>query len=319
MVDEQVFGVKPPRVPLRSGRSPPGDTLSREMELSFRDRSLSLAEPRMMGVLNVTPDSFYDGGATADAAAAVRRGLDLVSAGAAIVDVGGMTAQPGPALPEAHESARVIPVLRELRAATDAVISVDTYRQSVAVAALEAGADLINDHTGLSDPALAEAVAAHGAGLVVTHLGLAPKAAQVGRYPIEPEQIAEFLVERAERAAAEGVGRAAILIDPGLGFGKTTDADLATLRALPMLLGLGYPLLLACSHKEVTAEPLGLPETNLEGTAAVVAVAAYLGVHVLRVHDLPFMHRVARMGRLMAYAAGRDRSGANSGTNLPPA
>ncbi|MGZ4482661.1 MAG: hypothetical protein ACXVY5_10695, partial [Gaiellales bacterium] len=86
-----------------------------------------------------------------------------------------------------------------------------------------------------------------------------------------------------------------------------------------MLLELGFPLLLACSHKEVTAEPLGLPESNLEGTAAVVAVAAYLGVHVLRVHDLPFMHRVARMGRLMAYPAGTDRSGANSGTNLPPA
>ncbi len=120
--------------------------------------------------------------------------------------------------------------------------------------------------------------------------------------------------------------RSALVVDPGLGFGKSTATDLATLRALPDLLRLGYPLLLACSHKEVTAEPLGLPESNIEGTAAVVAVAAYQGVQLLRVHDLPFMARVATMASLLgagdtsvtpAQACGGDRSGANSGRNRP--
>jgi dihydropteroate synthase len=179
------------------------------------------------------------------------------------------------------------------------VLSVDTYRAEVADAALTAGADLVNDHTGLSDPGMAGVAAAHDAGLVVTHLGLAPKQRQDGRYEIPAEAIAAALVAGADRAQAEGVRRDAILLDPGLGFGKSTATDLATLRSLPMLLGLGYPVLLACSHKEVTAEPLGLNEDTLEGTAAVVAVAAHLGVQVLRVHDLAFMARVARMGWLL--------------------
>ena len=113
------------------------------------------------------------------------------------------------------------------------------------------------------------------------------------------DEIAAFLIERAGRARAAGVAADAMLVDPGLGFGKDTATDLETLRALPRLAALGYPLLLAPSHKEVTAEPLGLPESALEGTAAVVAVAAYLGVAVLRVHDLPFMGHVATMGWLL--------------------
>jgi dihydropteroate synthase len=113
------------------------------------------------------------------------------------------------------------------------------------------------------------------------------------------DDIAQFLVTRADAARASGVGADAILVDPGLGFGKDTATDLRTLAELPRLASLGYPLLLAPSHKEVTAEPLGLAESSLEGTAAVVALAAYLGVAVLRVHDLPFMGRVARMAWLV--------------------
>jgi dihydropteroate synthase len=197
--------------------------------------------------------------------------------------------------------------VRALRAALDIPISVDTYRAGVADAALRAGADLVNDHTGLSDPDLAAVVADHRAGLVVTHLTLAPKEVQTGRHAVTVDEIAAFLVERAGRARAAGVAADAILVDPGLGFGKDTATDLETLRALPRLAGLGYPLLLAPSHKEVTAEPLGLPESALEGTAAVVAVAAYLGVAVLRVHDLPFMGNVASMGRLLRGAEMVDR------------
>jgi len=290
------------------------------MRLQLRDRELLLdGFPAVVGIVNVTPDSFYDQGLTRQPGDAAARGRELVAAGAAVIDVGGMTAQPGPVLPPEEEAERVVPVVEAL-AGSGAAISVDTYRPAVAAAALAAGAHAINDHTGLSDPALAAEVARHGAGLVITHLGLAPKQLQDERYEIEPAAIIEFLLERAERAE-----RDAIVLDPGLGFGKTTASDLATLQALPDLLALGYPVMLACSHKEVTAEPLGLPESSLEGTAAVVAVAAYLGVQLLRLHDLPFMGHVARMGALMAprreeaaQASGGDRSGANSGTNRPP-
>jgi dihydropteroate synthase len=296
--------------------------------LTFRHRSLADdVRPHLMGIVNVTPDSFYDNGATATPRAATARALELVGAGATVIDVGGMTARPGVVLSEQQEAERVVPVIEGVRAAgCDAVVSVDTYRAGVAAAALDAGADLINDHTGLSDQELASAVAERRGGLVITHLGLGPKQVQGGRYQITPQEIGAFLTDRAARAEADGVSSDAILVDPGLGFGKSTASDLETLRSLPALLELGRPLLLACSHKEVTAEPLGLPESNLEGTAAVVAVAAYLGVHMLRVHDLPFMANVARMAALIgsrgepadrAQASGGARSGANSGRNRP--
>ena len=269
--------------------------------LALPHRSLDAATmPLLMGVVNVTPDSFYDNGLTANPERAVERALQLAENGASVVDVGGMTARPGSELDPDQELARVLPVIEGIRAAgCEVVVSVDTYRAAVAAAALDAGADIVNDHTGLSDPELAPAVAERGGGLVITHLGLAPKQVQGGRYDISPAEIAAFLSERAQRATDAGVDAAAIVVDPGLGFGKSTATDLATLRALPQLLELGHPLLVACSHKEVTAEPLGLPESNIEGTAAVVAVAAFLGVQLLRVHDLPFMARVAAMAALL--------------------
>ncbi len=295
------------------------------MPLRFRHRTLPDGDaPHVMGVVNVTPDSFYDRGETADRAAAVARALALAAQGATLIDVGGMTAQPGPELPASAELDRVLPVIDGIRVAgCDAVISVDTYRAEVATAVLDAGADVINDHTGLTDGDLAAAVAEREGGLVVTHLGLEPKQAQNGRYDIDPGEIAQFLSDRAAAALDAGVSADALVVDPGLGFGKSTATDLATLRSLPALLELPYPLLLACSHKEVTAEPLGLPETNIEGTAAVVAVASFLGVQLLRVHDLPFMARVAAMAALMrpeaagAQPGGGLRSGANSGKNAP--
>jgi dihydropteroate synthase len=273
------------------------------VSLRFAHRSLALdGPPCMMGIVNVTPDSFYDRGLTAAPDAAVARGLELAEAGAGIIDVGGMTAQPGRVLSEDEEVARVEPVVLGLRSQLDLPISIDTYRAGVADAALRAGADLVNDHTGLSDPGMAATIARHGAGVVVTHLGLAPKQAQTDRHQVGVDEIVRILVERADAARAAGIAADAILVDPGLGFGKDTATDLRTLHDLPRLAGLGYPLLLAPSHKEVTAEPLGLDESSLEGTAAVVALAAYLGVAVLRVHDLPFMRHVATMGWLIAGA-----------------
>jgi dihydropteroate synthase len=272
----------------------------RPTALRLPGRTLDLrGATRVMGIVNVTGDSFYTPARTPEVAAAVRRGLELADRGAAIVDVGGMSAQPGDEIDAGEEAERVAAVISALRERSDVVVSVDTYRAPVADAALAAGAEIVNDHTGLSDPELAAVVARHGAALVVTHLGLAPKAAQTERYSISPDEIARTLLDRAATARAAGVAADAIMLDPGLGFGKTVETDLETLRRLPALLDLGHPLLLACSHKEVTAEPLGLPESALEGTAAVVAVASFLGVHVLRLHDLPFMAHVARMAGLL--------------------
>jgi dihydropteroate synthase len=290
------------------------------MTLRLAHRSVALdGTPCMMGIVNVTPDSFYDRGATTTPEAAVARGLELVRAGAGIIDVGGMTAQPGRVLTEGEEIARIEGVVAALRARLDVPISIDTYRAPVADAALRAGADIVNDHTGLTDPDMAATIAGHRAGLVVTHLSLRPKQVQEGRHAVSVDDIAEFLVTRADAARAAGVGAEAILVDPGLGFGKDTATDLRTLAELPRLASLGYPLLLAPSHKEVTAEPLGLDESSLEGTAAVVALAAYLGVAVLRVHDLPFMAHVARMAWLVrGQAAGATSSSAkNDGRNAP--
>jgi dihydropteroate synthase len=290
------------------------------MTLRLAHRSVAFdGPPCMMGIVNVTPDSFYDHGATATPEAAMARGVELVAAGAGIVDVGGMTARPGRVLSEDEEIARVVGVVAALRARLDVPISIDTYRARVADAALRAGADIVNDHTGLSDPDMAATIAGHRAGLVVTHLSLAPKQVQQGRHAVSVDDIAEFLVTRADAARAAGVDADAILVDPGLGFGKDTSTDLRTLAGLPGFAALGYPLLLAPSHKEVTAEPLGLDESSLEGTAAVVALAAYLGAAVLRVHDLPFMAHVARMAYLIrSQAAGATSSSAkNDGRNAP--
>jgi len=290
------------------------------MTLRLAHRSVPLdGPPCMMGIVNVTPDSFYDRGATAAPEAAIARGVELVRAGAGMVDVGGMTAQPGRVLTEDEEIARVEGVISALRPQIDVPISIDTYRARVADAALRAGADIVNDHTGLTDPEMAATIAVHRAALVVTHLSLEPKQVQMSRHQVSVDDIAEFLVTRAQAARSAGVDPASILVDPGLGFGKDTATDLRTLAELPRLAGLGYPLLLAPSHKEVTAEPLGLEESSIEGTAAVVAVAAYAGVSVLRVHDLPFMAHVARMAWLVRdQAAGTTSSSAkNDGRNAP--
>ncbi len=154
------------------------------MTLRLAHRSIALdGPPCMMGIVNVTPDSFYDKGATATPDGAIARGLELAEAGAGIVDVGGMTAQPGRVLAEDEEIARIEPVVRALRAAIEIPISVDTYRAGVADAALRAGADLVNDHTGLSDPSMAAAIADHRAGIVVTHLSLPRRRCRPGAMP----------------------------------------------------------------------------------------------------------------------------------------
>ncbi len=257
-----------------------------------------------MGIVNATPDSFSGDGCGADVEGAIARGLAHLDAGADILDVGGESTRPG-AQPVAaeEECERVVPVIRGLRARTQAPLSVDTFKAEVAQAALEAGADIVNDVWGLRrDRAIASAAARFGATLVIVHNR--PAEATVdplgGMYPraVYGDVVAEVAAELQEAAGwalAAGVPAERIWLDPGLGFGKTPAQSLELLRRLGGL-RLGYPLLVGPSRKSFIGRTLGLPVGERdEGTAAAVALSVAFGADVLRVHDVRTMVRVARM------------------------
>ncbi len=247
----------------------------------------------VMGILNVTPDSFSDGGRYLDVEAAVRRAHEMVEEGADIIDVGGESTRPGASpVPDEEEKARVLPVIEALAATLPVPVSVDTYKASVARAALAAGATIVNDVWGLQhDRDMAAAVAGAGAAVVVMHNRPAPD--YTGDLIAE---IKAFLRESAARARAAGVTDDRIIVDPGFGFGKTPEHNLEVTARLAELRGLGYPVLLGPSRKSTIGKVLDLPVgERLEGTAAVVALAAAQGADIVRVHDVREMVRVVRM------------------------
>jgi dihydropteroate synthase len=249
----------------------------------------------VMGVVNVTPDSFSDGGRWFDTATAVKRGLDLIAQGADLVDVGGESTRPGaPRVDEAEELRRVIPVVRGL-AAEGVTISVDTMRARVAEQALAAGAALVNDVSGgLADPAMIPVVADAGAPFVVMHWrGFLQGPAVRGVYDDVVTEVVDELRARVEAVVEGGVGADRIVIDPGLGFSKEAEHDLALLARLDRLRDLGLPLLVAASRKRflgrVLAGPGGTPPPARErdaATAAVSALAAQAGAWAVRVHEV---------------------------------
>lgn len=245
----------------------------------------------VMGVLNVTPDSFSDGGLFMEVERAVGHGLQMLREGADIVDVGGESTRPGHVpVPEREEIERIRPVIEGLRARTDAPISIDTRKPRVAAAALEAGADLINDVSGVSDPEMAEVAAAAGVPVVIMH-GL-PTAAGPG---LMRELVADLtaLVEAAER---RGVARERIVVDPGLGFGKSGEANLQILRELAGLSALGLPVLVGASRKGFIGRALDVPlDQREEGGNAALVAAVLGGAHIVRVHDVRSAWRSARM------------------------
>jgi dihydropteroate synthase len=247
------------------------------------------ARGALMGVLNVTPDSFSDGGAFDDLDSALAHGRLLAAEGAAIVDVGGESTRPGSGGISAElELARVLPVIEAL-AAEGIAASIDTSKAEVAGAALAAGARLVNDVTALrGDPEMASVVARSDADLCLMHMLGEPRTMQQDpRYDDVVAEVESFLAERAEAAVAAGVPRARILLDPGIGFGKTLAHNLALLRALPRLAGLG-PLLLGVSRKGFLGALTG-HEIAADRVAASVAAALYCyrgGAHLLRVHDV---------------------------------
>jgi len=253
----------------------------------------------VMGILNVTPDSFSDGGRYLDPAAAVARGRRLVADGAAIVDVGGESTRPGaqPVTVE-EELRRVQPVISELRRRTGILISIDTRKAEVAEKAIELGADVVNDVSGLvSDPRIVPIVAREGAGLVLMHMKGTPEHMQdTPAYRDVVREVKAFLRSAIQRAEAGGVMPDSILVDPGIGFGKTGVHNLQILNRLELFASLEKPILIGTSRKSFIGRVLGIhsPEARLYGTAATVAASVMRGAHVVRVHDVPEMIQVAR-------------------------
>lgn len=248
----------------------------------------------VMGILNRTPDSFYDRGSYWDLDAFYRRAETLVADGADVLDVGGVKAGPGPDVAEAEEMDRVVPAVAALCDRFDVPLSVDTWRASVAAAAFEAGAVMGNDISGFAEPGYLPAAASAGAAVVATHIRLAPRVADP-----EPEygdvvgDVARFLDERARWAADAGIGPERIVVDAGLDLGKTASQSLELLRASDRLAGLGHPLLLSASNKTFLGQLLGL-ETGERGPASLAAHAlgVSLGCRIVRAHDVRGTRRV---------------------------
>jgi dihydropteroate synthase len=243
-----------------------------------------------MGVVNVTPDSFSDGGAFLDSDRAIEHGRALAEAGAAILDVGGESTRPGAQrVPLEIELARTIPVVESLARATDAVISIDTTKLEVARAALEAGAGIVNDVSALRfDPAIAELTAEAGAGLVLMHMKGEPRTMQVDpRYDDLVGEIATRLAAAADAAHAAGVAREAIVIDPGIGFGKTPGDSWRLLSEIGRFAALGYPVLVGHSRKSFLDPAKRIaPRDRLPESLAAGLLATLNGASILRVHDV---------------------------------
>jgi dihydropteroate synthase len=269
------------------------------VKLRGRDFVLDLDRTAIMGVLNVTPDSFSDGGRWLDPARAVAHGREMVAQGAAIVDVGGESTRPGAALvPEEEELARVVPVIEALAEIGEAPISIDTRKASVARQAIEAGASIVNDTTGEESDRVMDAVAAStGAAMVVMHSRGTPATMRsLTDYGDVVTDVAAFLRQRAEDLIEAGVAHDSIALDPGFGFAKTAEQNLVLLNKLEEIQELGYPLLVGTSRKSFIGAVLDVPEDQrLEGTAATVAWAVAKGAQIVRVHDVGEMSRVVRM------------------------
>jgi dihydropteroate synthase len=267
----------------------------------------------IMGILNVTPDSFSDGGRFFDVEDALKQGIALAEAGADIVDVGGESTRPGADRVDATEEIRrVVPVIAALRETIPTPISVDTMKAEVAAAAIDAGAAIVNDvSAGRHDAAMLPLVAARGVPVVLMHMLGEPRTMQAApEYADVTGEIRTFLAARARAAREAGIPPAKIVIDPGFGFGKTREHNLELLRNLERFTDLGYAVMAGTSRKSFIGATLDLPVgERLEGTAATVALAVAGGAAIVRVHDVGPMGRVASMVEavLRATSPGAER------------
>lgn len=260
------------------------------LPLRLGERSWDLARRTLvMAIVNRTPDSFYDKGRTYELGKAVEHALAQVEQGADIVDVGGVKAGPGSYVDPEQERERIVPFVEAFRGQSDAPLSIDTFRASVAAAALDAGADLINDVSGMCEPEIADVVAARpGTGLVVMHPG-GPVRTRPFRPDYRPDvttDVVDTCRGLAEEALRRGVPREAVVVDPGHDFGKTTAQSLEVTRRLPELVALGFPVLVALSNKDFLGETLGVPvDQRVEASLACAVVSVMLGARMVRVHE----------------------------------
>ena len=269
--------------------------------LQLGERVIRLDQPQVMGIVNVTPDSFSDGGLFADAPAAAEAGARMASEGAAIVDVGGESTRPGAAVVwEGDESERVVPVIRQLSGG-GAAVSIDTRKAAVMEAALAAGARLVNDVSALAfDPRSIDVIAASGAPVILMHHQGEPDTMQDNpRYGDVLIEVYDWLEERIAAAESGGVARAKILVDPGFGFGKTVAHNLELMNGLALLHGLGCPIVLGASRKRtIGALSNEAPaDQRLGGSIAFALKAAEQGAQLLRVHDVPETVQALRIWR----------------------
>ncbi|OGW38226.1 MAG: dihydropteroate synthase [Nitrospirae bacterium GWC2_56_14] len=272
-----------------------------DQRVSCRGKVLDLgSRTHIMGILNVTPDSFSDGGRHADTARAITQARLMAAQGADIIDVGGESTRPGAEpVSEDEELRRIIPVIERLASELAIPLSVDTYKSRVARKALEAGASMVNDISGLrSSLDMAGVVAEYDAAVVIMHIKGTPRDMQ--QNPVYTDMVAEvrsYLADSITMAVQAGVKLESILVDPGIGFGKTLEHNLVLLNRLRELRSLGRPILLGTSRKKFIGTVLGIAEADRrqEGTAATVALGIERGAQIVRVHDVAHMVKVARM------------------------
>ena len=269
-------------------------------EWKLRQRTLVLGvRTLVMGVLNLTPDSFSDGGQYLDPEVAYARALQIQEQGADLLDIGGESTRPGsPRIPASEELARLVPVLKKLRHKLDIPLCLDTYKAEVAARGLDLGAEIVNDISGLTwDPALAEVVNQRDAGLVLVHLRGAPDTwARLAPLPDVMGAVARDLQAALGRARRAGIDRRRIVIDPGLGFGKRGDQNYEILTQLSRLHALEHPILVGASRKSFLGSTLNRPEQErIFGTAAAVTASILMGAHIIRVHDVQEMAQVAQV------------------------
>ncbi|MDT0212993.1 dihydropteroate synthase [Rothia sp. ARF10] len=275
-------------------------------DLTFRlgRREFDARSRLVMAIVNRTPDSFYDKGATWREDAAFDRVREVVAQGADIVDIGGIKAAPGVEIGEEEEKERVVDFVAAVRAEhPDLLVSVDTWRASVGRAVLEAGADILNDAWGGADPGLVEVAAEFGAAVVCTHTGGVTPRTRPHRieYDDVVASVVESLVAQADRAVAVGVPRERVVIDPAHDFGKNTWHSVEVTRRLDELVGLGWPLLVSLSNKDFVGESLDLPVgERLTGTLAATAISAWHGAHIYRVHEVVETRQVLDMVSVLA-------------------
>lgn len=272
----------------------------------LKEASIRFDQPIVMGIINVTPDSFSDDGTHADVDAAVARGRQMVASGATIVDVGGESTRPGASLVSVDaEIGRVVPVIERLTS-DGVLVSVDTSKPDVATAAIEAGAVVVNDITGLEDEKMRSVCAEAGVGVVLMHMQGTPRTMQRNpQYENVVAEVRDYLLDGARSAIDAGLSRESIVVDPGIGFGKNFDHNMELMTHLDVFCETGFPVLIGTSRKGFLGkilEPIRgatLPQERDGATAATLALGVAAGVKILRVHNVPLAVEVAHTANAM--------------------